>query len=289
MVKFNSVAIHAGHGLDGKVGSGSIGKVVGPKGNIIINKESTLARLVVKSFIKYANKYCDKIQDLTVNDGTSQGDILNKLVIKHNSANADINLSIHFNMGAKDEKGNGRTTGVEALVYNTNSSNIEADRICKSISNLGFSNRKLKNGSGKAVIRRTKNKMVLVECCFLDDYDDVKLLNVDTLAKAIVEGLFDVKIDNDIGSDNKMVKRCVLYDNPVDEVIARNFTIYDPICKVSHIDNFKSYSAENLYVVGGSTLNKLKSKNLPDKYTAFNGIDRKDTLDLVYKFISAKF
>jgi len=64
--------------------------------------------------------------------------------------------STQDNSGAKDERGNARTTGEGVLVYNPNISNPEAEKICKSIEKLGFSNRKLKNGSGKAVIRNTK-------------------------------------------------------------------------------------------------------------------------------------
>jgi N-acetylmuramoyl-L-alanine amidase len=193
MIKFNSLAIHGGHGLDGKPGSGAVG-VVYNGSNTIITKESTQDRLVVKYIKEYAKPYVNKIYDCTVDNGTSQNDILNKLVAKHNEVNADINLSIHFNSGAKDERGNGRTTGVEVLVYNPNASNPEADRICKSIEKLGFKNRGLKDGSGKAVIRKTKKKMLLVECCFLDDLDDIKLYDAKSMAKAIVEGLFDVKI-----------------------------------------------------------------------------------------------
>jgi uncharacterized protein (UPF0254 family) len=42
--------------------------------------------------------------------------------------------------------------------------------------------------------------MLLVECCFLDDLDDIKLYDAKSMAKAIVEGLFDVKIDEDVAT-----------------------------------------------------------------------------------------
>jgi N-acetylmuramoyl-L-alanine amidase len=58
----------------------------------------------------------------------------------------------------------------------------------------------LKDGSGKAVIRKTKKKMLLVECCFLDDLDDIKLYDAKSMVKAIAEGLFDVKIDEDVAT-----------------------------------------------------------------------------------------
>lgn len=280
MIKYNSLAIHGGHGLDGKPGSGAIG-VVYNGSNTLITKESTQDRLVVKYIKEYAKPYVNKIYDCTVDNGTSQNDILNKLVAKHNEVNADINLSIHFNSGAKDERGNGRTTGVEVLVYNPNASNPEADRICKSIEGLGFKNRGLKDGSGKAVIRKTKKKMLLVECCFIDDLDDIKIYDAKSIAKAIVEGLFDVKIDEDI---NNIKKNCVLYSNDADRTIAEVFAWGKDDCIVMDVIDFKSYTAENLFVVGGRTEEALKNMNLPDKYTVFIGVDRWDTLDKVRNY-----
>lgn len=47
------------------------------------------------------------------------GDIVNKQVNLSNNNVVDLNISIHFNSGANDKKGNGNTTGVEVLVYKT--------------------------------------------------------------------------------------------------------------------------------------------------------------------------
>ncbi|WP_304340068.1 hypothetical protein [Metaclostridioides mangenotii] len=47
--------------------------------------------------------------------------------------------------------------------------------------------------------------------------------------------------------------------------------------------DFKSYAAENLFVVDGKTEEALRAMKLPDKYTVFNGVDRWDTLDKVIK------
>ena len=284
MIKYNSLAIHGGHGLDGKPGSGAVG-VVYNGSNTLITKESTQDRLVVKYIKEYAKPYVNKIYDCTVDNGTSQNDILNKLVAKHNEVNADINLSIHFNSGAKDERGNGRTTGVEVLVYNPNVSNPEAERICKSIEKLGFKNRGLKDGSGKAVIRKTKKKMLLVECCFLDDLDDIKLYGAKSMAKAIVEGLFDVKIDEDNATPPvpQIYDNAIIYSGERDKVIAMLMKEFLPNSAVVDIADYKSYMCRNAYAIGGGASKGLEK--FPDNVTKFAGNDFKDTYRKVVEWL----
>ena len=287
MIKYNSLAIHGGHGLDGKPGSGAVG-VVYNGSNTIITKESTQDRLVVKYIKEYAKPYVNKIYDCTIDNGTSQNDILNKLVAKHNEVNADINLSIHFNSGAKDERGNGRTTGVEVLVYNPNASNPEADRICKSIEGLGFKNRGLKDGSGKAVIRKTKKKMLLVECCFLDDLDDIKLYDAKSMAKAIVEGLFDVKIDGDNATPPvpQTYDNAIIYSGDRDKAVAIIMKEYLPNSTIVDIADYKSYMCRNAYAIGGGASKGLEK--FPDNVTKFAGNDFKGTYRKVVEWLATR-
>jgi uncharacterized phage protein gp47/JayE len=67
---------------------------------------------------------------------------------------------------------------------------------------------------------------------------------------AIVEGLFDIKID---GGINKMKTNCVLYSNSVDKTIAEVFAWRKDDCVVMDVKDFKSYTAENLFVIGWRT------------------------------------
>ncbi|WP_027701830.1 N-acetylmuramoyl-L-alanine amidase [Metaclostridioides mangenotii] len=287
MIKYNSLAIHGGHGLDGKPGSGAVG-VVYNGSNTIITKESTQDRLVVKYIKEYTKPFVNKIYDCTVDNGTSQNDILNKLVAKHNEVNADINLSIHFNSGAKDGRGNGRTTGVEVLVYNPNTSNPEADRICKSIEKLGFKNRGLKDGSGKAVIRKTKKKMLLAECCFLDDLDDIKLYDAKSMAKAIVEGLFDVKIDESVVTPpvSQTYENAIIYSGDRDKAVAIIMKEYLPNSTIVDIADYKSYMCRNAYAIGGGASKGLEK--FPDNVTKFVGENFKDTYNVVVKWLKER-
>ncbi|WP_291560756.1 SH3 domain-containing protein [Clostridium sp. UBA2485] len=67
----------------------------------------------------------------------------------------------------------------------------EAQETLKNITNLGFNNRGVKNGSNLYVIRNTKSKAMLIELFFIDsaDVELYKKLGSERLASAIVEGI----------------------------------------------------------------------------------------------------
>jgi N-acetylmuramoyl-L-alanine amidase len=164
--------IHAGHGPDGKIGCGAVGLI----------KESTEARKVTKLVIKYLTQSGHTVYDCTVNDGTSQSNILSKIVKKCNSHDVDLDISIHFNAGG----GN----GTEVLVYSENSKSYTyAEKIVNSIAKLGYKNRGVKVRKDLYVLANTKAPALLVECCFTDSKIDYKIYDADKLARAIVTAL----------------------------------------------------------------------------------------------------
>lgn len=172
--------IHAGHNPDGKVACGAVGLI----------KESTEARKVKDEVIKLLKQEGHTVYDCTVDNGTSQSDVLNKIISKCNAHKVDLDVSIHFNSGANDKKGNGKTTGTEVLIYSTSSkSELYAKRILNKIAALGLKSRGVKIRTDLAVLRRTNSPALLVECCFVDDKDDVDLYNYKKMAKAITEGI----------------------------------------------------------------------------------------------------
>ena len=182
-MKFN---VHAGHGPDGKVACGAVGLI----------KESTEARVVKDKVINYLRKAGHTAYDCTVNNGTSQNDVLQQIVKKCNSRQVDLDVSIHFNAGANDKKGDGKSTGVEVYVYSKNSKAYdEASRICSKLAAIGFKNRGVKVNENLYFLRKTKNSL-LIEVCFVDDKDDVDIYNknVDNIAKAIAEALINKPI-----------------------------------------------------------------------------------------------
>lgn len=194
MAKYN---IHAGHNPDGKKACGAVGLI----------KESTEARKVKRLVIKYLKAQGHTVYDCTVDNGTSASNVLIKIVSKCNAHKVDLDVSIHFNSGASDKKGNDKTTGTEVLVYsNSSKAKDEAQRICKEIASLGFRNRGVKVRSDLYFLRKTKSPALLVECCFIDDKDDVELYDADKMARAIVKGItgkevsteYKVKITADV-------------------------------------------------------------------------------------------
>lgn len=178
--------IHAGHNPDGKTACGAIGLI----------KESTENRNVKNEVIRLLKEEGHTVYDCTVENGTSVSDIVNKQVSKMNSySDIDLHISIHFNEGANDKTGNDKSTGVEVLVYNTSGTKYDtAKRICSKIEGLGYKNRGVKTRTKLGVLKNSKGQALLVECCFVDDKDDIDLYNYKSMAKAIVEGILNKTI-----------------------------------------------------------------------------------------------
>ena len=175
------INVHAGHNPDGKKGCGAVGLI----------KESTEARKVKDEVIRLLKALGHTVYDCTVDDGTNSSDVLTKIVAKCNAHKVDYDISIHLNAGASDKSGNGKTTGVEVLVYDRSYSDLNkvTDNICKEVAALGYKNRGVKIRQDLYVLRKTVAKAMLIECCFVDDADDVKLYDYKTMARAIVKGL----------------------------------------------------------------------------------------------------
>ena len=174
------INVHAGHSPDGKVACGAIGLI----------KESTENRAVKDKVITKLQSLGHTVYDCTVDDGKNQSDVLQKIVSKCNAHDVDLDVSIHFNSGASDRNGNGQTTGTEVFIYSSSSgAKVYADNICRAISALGFKNRGVKVNSGLYVLKNTKADALLIECCFVDDTDDVKKYDPESMATAIVKGI----------------------------------------------------------------------------------------------------
>ena len=181
------INIHAGHNPKGKTACGAVGLL----------DESTENRNVVKELKTILETEGHTVYDCTCNDGTSVADVINKIVAKANTNTVDLDVSIHFNSGVKDAKGNGATTGVEVLVYKTGGqAEVVAKRVCEQVSKLGYKNRGVKIRTDLSILKKTKAPCVLVECCFVDDLDDVKLYNPRSMAKAIAQGIINKTIED---------------------------------------------------------------------------------------------
>ena len=126
-------------------------------GAIGIIRESTEARNVKNEVIRQLKGLGHTVYDCTVENGTSA---------------------------------NGQTTGVEAYVYSDNSkAKPFAEKIVNAIAALGFKNRGVKINKKLYVLNHTKAPAMLIECCFVDDKDDVVLYDYKSIATAIVYGI----------------------------------------------------------------------------------------------------
>jgi len=186
------INVHAGHNPAGKVACGAVG---------LIN-ESIENRRVKDEVISQLRELGHIVYDCTVDNGTGQKDVLQKIVAKCNAHTVDLDVSIHFNSGAADQKGNGKTTGVEVLLYsNASRAYSWAEKVCKAIAALGYRNRGLKYRPGLYILKNTKAPAMLVECCFVDDKDDVQLYNYKDMASAIVYGITGQRVQEPAESE----------------------------------------------------------------------------------------
>lgn len=177
---YMKINIHAGHNPDGRIACGAVGLI----------KESTEARKVKNEVIRLLRNSGHTVYDCTVDNGTSQNDVLSTIVDKCNNHEVDLDISIHFNSGRNDKKGDDATGGTEVYVYSKSSkAKSAAEKICKAIAALGYKNRGVKTSTSLYMIKHTNSPSMLIECCFVDDKDDIEIYNYKTMAEAIVRGI----------------------------------------------------------------------------------------------------
>lgn len=176
-----TIGINCGHTVSG-AGYGAVGLI----------KESEHTRLVGRKLMKYFRSAGCGVIDCTIDSANTSNEYLAASVALANRQNLDWFISIHFNASGSHE-GN----GVEVYTYNGNQYQDALD-VCDNIARLGFKNRGVKSGSGLYVIRKTKAKAMLIECCFCDNQTDVDLYNAiggaDAIAKAIYKAVYDYTV-----------------------------------------------------------------------------------------------
>ena len=174
------INVHAGHNADGRTACGAIGFI----------RESTEARRVKDAVAWMLRQQGHTVYDCTVDDAAGVSANLREIVAKCNTRDVDLDISVHFNSGVGDLAGNGKTTGTEVYVYSPSSeARPHAEKVCQAIAGLGFRNRGVKYSKGLYVLKNTKAPAMLIECCFVDDRDDVQLYDCQKMAEAIAYGI----------------------------------------------------------------------------------------------------
>ena len=111
-----------------------------------------------------------------------------------NAAKADLFISVHAN--ALGNRWNERVNGIETLTA-LSGEGLKAGRIIQKhmVEASGLRDRGMKDGSWLGVVRMTRMPAVLVECGFMDNPTEAKMLNMaeyrSIMAKAICRGICD--------------------------------------------------------------------------------------------------
>ena len=121
-------------------------------------------------------------------------------------------LEVHFNACVDDQEGDGHITGTEIWVTPREEHVSVEETILGNMENVGFTNRGVKVNDF-LVINVVKSQGVssaLIETCFVDDMDDIRLFKdneddvVEAIARGIVEGFGEDygTVDNNSEEDN---------------------------------------------------------------------------------------
>lgn len=107
----------------------------------------------------------------------------------------DYALEIHFNACVNDTKGNGITTGTEIYVTTSEKGTSVEQAIVDNIAVLGLKNRGVKRYNWGLInyIKKQGVSSALLETCFIDDADDMKIYTAkkDKIAEAVAKGIID--------------------------------------------------------------------------------------------------
>lgn len=177
--------IHGGHNPAGKIACGASDLL----------DESKADRKIAKAIIKYLKKAGATTYNCTVDNGTSQNDVLKKICAKCNKHTVNLDVSVHLNSGRNDHKGDNKLGGFE--VWATAFSGVKkevAERAVSNMKKLGFTAHgdPYKKTSGLYYLNHTKAKALLLEICFVDDKDDYllyKTVGADAIGKALAEAI----------------------------------------------------------------------------------------------------
>ncbi len=164
-------AIDKGHNAPPDVGAASK-----------FGREDDLTQAVGSQVINKLRALGHEAIDCTPNSASGVLDSLYQRVQAANSARADVYVSIHFNAF------NGSAQGSEIYAISAAAGRI-AQPVLNSIISLGFTNRRVKDGSHLYVLRNTVMPAILVECCFIDSATDMQRYDTTAMANAIVKGL----------------------------------------------------------------------------------------------------
>lgn len=154
-------------------------------------KEADLTREVTAALAKVLKPYADvTIYDTARNAYTDYRN--GGLTSRAKFTDFDYVLEIHFN-AFKADTGDGRNKGTEIFVMPSRSDTSVEQKIVDAIAKVGFTNRGVKKQSFGVIstASRAGVRASLLEVCFIDDADDMRIYTAKTsqIVSAIKDGL----------------------------------------------------------------------------------------------------
>lgn len=137
-------------------------------------RESDLTIEVVKLIKEKLNNYC---QVDNYDYGSNAFSDYKKGKLKVDFSKYNYVLEVHFNACVNDLKGNGKTTGTEIFTTKSDKTSDLELNIIKGISSFGLKNRGVKRANYSVIskAKSLKADSALLEVCFIDDRDDMKI------------------------------------------------------------------------------------------------------------------
>ena len=206
-----NILLIAGHG------AGDPGATSTTNGKL--HKEAEETRRVVAALQPILQKYC-KVSVYPTSRNAFEDHKSGTLRSTAKFENYNYVLEVYFN-AFKDGPLDGNTKGVECYVTSRESGTTVEQAICNNIAAVGLTNRGVKRYNW-SVINSAKNAGVssaLLEVCFIDDPDDMKVYTakfnqiVEGIAKAIVDefGLGDFKMESQEAPKEEEEEEMVIY------------------------------------------------------------------------------
>ena len=221
------ICVRRGHGLATDYGATGI------------LDESKETRKVQDVVIKYLQLAGQNVLKARIDYPSSVNQSLAYRVNQSDNWGADVYVEIHLNCGGGH--------GTETFCVGNGRGREIAQRIVNNIASLGYTNRGVKDGSRLYAVRRPQASSVLVECCFVDSQEDANRWNVESIGKAIAEGILGHSING----------------------VSPSKTVVNNSSNHSNSNNREVYFDMSKKFINGSTIEKIWSNNLHEIQTGY--------------------
>lgn len=167
------------------ISAGHYGKGTGASGYMDEGEETVS---LVQELVKKLQQKGVKVNVIIDKQSKNQQQNLTYIVKQHNATLRELDVSIHFNSAPKQQRDG---IGTEVLYVNRAMSSF-AQKMSTEIAKAGkFKSRGAKQRTNLAFLNGTTKKAILIEVCFVNSEQDVKLYrsNKDQIIEAIAETL----------------------------------------------------------------------------------------------------